>query len=101
MDKIHVRFSVSQPCLTDAVIVILNGLLSYEHPSKKRGLFFCMQMNMIRYSVKLPPAEGRFKRRFCRSESCSARQEAHSHYLAMTQMASSEGRNGKAEQCPS
>lgn len=38
MDKIHVRFSVSQPCLTDAVIVILNGLLSYEHPSKA-GLF--------------------------------------------------------------
>lgn len=36
MDKIHVRFSISQPCLTDAVIVILNGLLSYEHPSKKR-----------------------------------------------------------------
>ena len=40
MDKIHVRFSVSQPCLTDAVIVILNGLLSYEHPSKRNEDFF-------------------------------------------------------------
>ena len=40
MDKIHVRFSVSQPCLTDAVIVILNGLLSYEHPSMPGGLFY-------------------------------------------------------------
>lgn len=39
MDKIHVRFSISQPCLTDAVIVILNGLLSYEHPSNARGVF--------------------------------------------------------------
>lgn len=39
MDKIHVRFSISQPCLTDAVIVILNGLLSYEHPSNRRGDF--------------------------------------------------------------
>lgn len=39
MDKIHVRFSVSQPCLTDAVIVILNGLLSYEHPSNPGGCF--------------------------------------------------------------
>lgn len=37
MDKIHVRLSVSQPCLTDAVIVILNGLLSYEHPANGRG----------------------------------------------------------------
>lgn len=39
MDKIHVRFSISQPCLTDAVIVILNGLLSYEHPSKAGDCF--------------------------------------------------------------
>lgn len=40
MDKIHVRLSVSQPCLTDAVIVILNGLLSCEHPSIPAGSFF-------------------------------------------------------------
>ena len=38
MDFVHVRFSVSQPCLTDAVIVILNGLLSYEHPSNRTGV---------------------------------------------------------------
>lgn len=40
MDKIHVRFSISQPCLTDAVIVILNGLLSYEHPSNAQENIF-------------------------------------------------------------
>lgn len=42
MDFVHVRSSVSQPCLTDAVIVILNGLLSYEHPSNGRGFVAAM-----------------------------------------------------------
>ena len=46
MDKIHVRFSVSQPCLTDAVIVILNGLLSYEHPSNVPALFVCCRLDV-------------------------------------------------------
>ncbi len=31
----HISFTQSR--LTDAVSVILNGLLSYEHPSKRRG----------------------------------------------------------------
>lgn len=54
MDKIHVRFSVSQPCLTDAVIVILNGLLSYEHPSKGAGLFLLSKA----VNLKLPAGNG-------------------------------------------
>lgn len=33
----HISFTQSR--LTDAVSVILNGLLSYEHPSKVRGIF--------------------------------------------------------------
>ena len=31
--------SFTQSCLTDAVSVILNGLLSYEHPPKGLGHF--------------------------------------------------------------
>ena len=34
----HISFTQSR--LTDAVSVILSELLSYEHPSKRRGLFF-------------------------------------------------------------
>ena len=34
----NTRYLVYQPRLTDAIIVIF-GLLSYEHPCKKRGLF--------------------------------------------------------------
>ena len=33
----HISFTQSR--LTDAVSVILNGLLSYEHPPKHRGRF--------------------------------------------------------------
>ena len=33
----HISFTQSR--LTDAVSVILRELLSYEHPSKKRGAF--------------------------------------------------------------
>lgn len=33
----HISFAQSR--LTDAVSVILSELLSYEHPSKERGLF--------------------------------------------------------------
>lgn len=36
----HISFTQSR--LTDAVSVILSELLSYEHPSKLRGLFFFM-----------------------------------------------------------
>ena len=37
----HVQhISFTQPRLTDAVSVILRELLSYEHPSKRRGDFF-------------------------------------------------------------
>ena len=35
----HISFTQSR--LTDAVSVILSELLSYEHPSKRCGLFFC------------------------------------------------------------
>ena len=36
----HVQhISFTQPRLTDAVSVILRELLSYEHPSKVRGIF--------------------------------------------------------------
>lgn len=36
----HVQhISFTQPRLTDAVSVILRELLSYEHPSKERGIF--------------------------------------------------------------
>ena len=35
----HISFTQSR--LTDAVSVILSELLSYEHPSKRQGLFFC------------------------------------------------------------
>ena len=35
----HISFTQSR--LTDAVSVILNGLLSYEHPPNVRG-FFCI-----------------------------------------------------------
>lgn len=34
----HISFTQSR--LTDAVSVILSEILSYEHPSKKRGCFF-------------------------------------------------------------
>lgn len=34
----HISFTQSR--LTDAVSVILNGLLSYEHPPKAGGAFF-------------------------------------------------------------
>ena len=34
----HISFTQSR--LTDAVSVILNGLLSYEHPPKVQGTFF-------------------------------------------------------------
>lgn len=34
----HISFAQSR--LTDAVSVILSELLSYEHPSKRRGYFF-------------------------------------------------------------
>lgn len=34
----HISFTQSR--LTDAVSVILNGLLSYEHPPKWGGLFY-------------------------------------------------------------
>ena len=38
----HVQhISFTQPRLTDAVSVILRELLSYEHPSKSGGFFFC------------------------------------------------------------
>lgn len=35
----HISFTQSR--LTDAVSVILNGLLSYEHPPNGTGLFLC------------------------------------------------------------
>lgn len=35
----HISFTQSR--LTDAVSVILSELLSYEHPSKLRGIFYC------------------------------------------------------------
>ena len=59
MDKIHVRFSVSQPCLTDAVIVILNGLLSYEHPSIAGGFILSVEKQLrtrssLQYSRQHP-----------------------------------------------
>lgn len=40
VDFNHVQhISFTQSHLTDAVSVILNGLLSYEHPPKFRGAF--------------------------------------------------------------
>ena len=36
----HISFTQSR--LTDAVSVILSELLSYEHPSKHRGVFFIL-----------------------------------------------------------
>ena len=36
----HISFTQSR--LTDAVSVILSELLSYEHPSKLRGIFYCL-----------------------------------------------------------
>jgi hypothetical protein len=36
----HISFTQSR--LTDAVSVILSELLSYEHPSKRDGLFLCL-----------------------------------------------------------
>lgn len=37
----HVQhISFTQSLLTDAVSVILRELLSYEHPSKRRGILF-------------------------------------------------------------
>ena len=36
----HVQhISFTQSCLTDAVSVILSGLLSYEHPPKEKDIF--------------------------------------------------------------
>ena len=35
------HFFVSQSRLTDAVSVIFGELLSYEHPPKLRGIFYC------------------------------------------------------------
>ena len=35
----HISFTQSR--LTDAVSVILSELLSYEHPSKARDIFWC------------------------------------------------------------
>lgn len=37
----HISFTQSR--LTDAVSVILSELLSYEHPSKGRGIFFAQK----------------------------------------------------------
>ena len=36
------HFFVSQSRLTDAVSVIFGELLSYEHPPKLRGIFYCL-----------------------------------------------------------
>ena len=38
----HISFTQSR--LTDAVSVILSELLSYEHPSKARGIFLFYQL---------------------------------------------------------
>lgn len=40
----HISFTQSR--LTDAVSVILSELLSYEHPSNKRG-YFCVSFRFI------------------------------------------------------
>ena len=41
VDFNHVQhISFTQSLLTDAVSVILSELLSYEHPSKQRGVFY-------------------------------------------------------------
>ena len=42
----HISFTQSR--LTDAVSVILSELLSYEHPSKERGLLISTQMSLDR-----------------------------------------------------
>ena len=41
----HISFTQSR--LTDAVSVILSELLSYEHPSNVRGVFFAAQFLSI------------------------------------------------------
>ena len=41
----HISFTQSR--LTDAVSVILSELLSYEHPSNVRGVFFVAQFLSI------------------------------------------------------
>ena len=58
VDFNHVqRISFTQSRLTDAVSVILNGLLSYEHPPNVRGFLFrtCDEKNplQIRLSAGL------------------------------------------------
>ena len=63
----HISFTQSR--LTDAVSVILSELLSYEHPSKRRGIFFGAPAGISPDGDKLrlpgsnrkkyPPANGR------------------------------------------
>ena len=45
----HISFTQSR--LTDAVSVILNGLLSYEHPPNVGGIFLCHSFFIIHYSL--------------------------------------------------
>ena len=48
----HVQhISFTQSLLTDAVSVILRELLSYEHPSKPRGLFYLLCNNFTNYTT--------------------------------------------------
>lgn len=45
VDFNHVQhISFTQSCLTDAVSVILSGLLSYEHPPNGGGVYFTEQI---------------------------------------------------------
>lgn len=48
----HISFTQSR--LTDAVSVILSELLSYEHPSKWRGVFvFLFHRNIENFSIPI------------------------------------------------
>ncbi len=44
----HISFTQSR--LTDAVSVILSELLSYEHPSKKRGFYLSKKHNITKHT---------------------------------------------------
>ena len=53
VDFNHVQhISFTQSCLTDAVSVILSGLLSYEHPPNGRGLLIIVKAHIYRCGGK-------------------------------------------------
>ena len=59
----HISFTQSR--LTDAVSVILSELLSYEHPSKRREIFYRFKSTMAQTPMRMPsfPARFTFSRR--------------------------------------